>query len=58
MTKTMRVGKEKSERKRIAKCCLLHNNKGQGEYEVDYTLEGLVFIVVINRKLSKGLFFG
>lgn len=31
--------------------------KGQEAYEVDYTLKGLVFIFVINRKFSKGLLF-
>lgn len=52
MAKTYGSGKGKSEQKGTAERCLPHNNKGA--YEVDYNLEGLVFIFVLNQ-LSKHL---
>lgn len=45
------AGKEKSEQKGIAEYCLPHN---KGAYEVNYNLEELVFIFVLNE-LSKHL---
>lgn len=51
MAKIYRSGKGKSEQKGTAERCLPHN---KGVYEVDYNLEGLVFIFVLNQ-LSKHL---